>query len=351
MFDRRMILGLAAAAAATPGLVPGLANAQTQGAAQKDAKATSGEGSPGGAAATVALKPQLPTQNIWPGAAPGGEKVTAQPAIVLRGDGKNPNDTAFTHIRDPWMTMAKPDKPNGGAVLIAPGGGYVRVAVSRSFDDLDRWLTDAGYHVFKLGYRLPGDGWAAGPDVALQDVQRAVRVIRSRSQELGLDPARIGVMGFSAGGHVAGLSATRFADAAYTPVDEIDKLSAKPVAVLMGYPVVTGTLPYAHVGSVNELIGRTPTDEQRLRASVELHVPADAAPTFCCATTDDPVVPPTNAILMYQALKAKKLTAELHMFEGNTHGFPLRGRDGQVNAWAAQGLAFMERHGLAAAKA
>jgi acetyl esterase/lipase len=216
---------------------------------------------------------------------------------------------------------------------------------------MDAWLNDAGYYVFKLGYRLPGDGWAAGPDVALQDVQRAVRIIRSRAQELGLDQARIGIMGFSAGGHVAGLSATRFADAAYTPLDDIDKLSARPVAVLMGYPVVTGTLPYAHVGSVNELIGKTPTDEMRQRASVELHVPADAPPTFCFATTDDPVVPPTNAILMYQALKAKKIAAELHMYEGNTHGQPLHARDGSLNGWAMQALAFMERHGLAAAKA
>ncbi|HVZ29021.1 MAG TPA: alpha/beta hydrolase [Asticcacaulis sp.] len=340
MFDRRMLLGLAAITAA----MPGLAKAQKQ----ADAKATSGEGSPGASVPSAALKPQLPIQNIWPGAAPGGEKVTAQAATVLRGNGKDPNDTAFTHIHDPWMTMAKPAKPNGGAVLIAPGGAYIRVAVSKSKDDMDTWLTDLGYHVFKLGYRLPGDGWAAGPDVALQDVQRAVRVIRSRAQELGLDANRVAVMGFSAGGHVAGLSATRFADAAYTPVDDIDKLSARPVAVLMGYPVVTATLPYAHVGSINELIGKTPTDEQRQHASIELHVPADAPPTFCCATTDDPVVPPRNAILMYLALKDKKIASELHMYEGNTHGFPLHNRDGQLNPWAVEGLTFLERHGLAA---
>lgn len=342
MIDRRMILGMAAAAAAAPGM----ASAQKQADAQKDAKATAGEGSPGASAATATLRPQLPIQNIWPGAAPGGEKVTAEAQTVLRGNGKDPNDTAFTHIRDPWLTMAKPAKPNGGAVVIAPGGGYIRVAVSKSADDIDKWLMDEGYYVFKLGYRLPGDNWAAGPDVALQDIQRAVRIVRSRSQELGIDPARVAVMGFSAGGHVAGLAATRFSETSYAPVDAADNLSAKPTVVVMGYPVVTGTLPYAHVGSVNELIGRTPTDEQRAHVSIEKHVPADAPPTFVCGTTDDPAVPMPNAILMFQALKAQKIASELHLYEGATHGFPLRGRDGKLLPWGVQALDFMKRHGL-----
>jgi len=184
--------------------------------------------------------------------------------------------------------------------------------------------------------------------VALQDVQRSIRLIRAQSRALALDPARVAVMGFSAGGHVAGLSATRFAVQSYAPVDAADSLSAKPTVVAMCYPVVTATLPYAHKESARNLTGADPTDAQRDYASVEKHVPADAPPTFVCATTDDPVVPMQNAILMFEALKAQKIASELHLYEGATHGFPLRTRSGELLPWATTALAFMERHGLEA---
>ncbi len=267
---------------------------------------------------------------------------------MLRHPGGDPNDTAFYHVRKPWLLLKKPAKPNGGVVLIAPGGSYTRIATSKAGSDIDEWLSSLGYTVFTLGYRLPGDPWAAGPDVALQDVQRSIRLIRSRSQELGFDPARLAVMGFSAGGHVAGLAATRFADQSYAPVDAIDKLPVKPMVVAMCYPVVTATLPYAHKESAKNLVGANPTDAQRNYASVEKHVPADAPPTFVCATTDDPAVPMQNSILMYEALKAQKIVSELHLYEGNTHGFPLKDKSGQLLPWATTALAFMERHGLKA---
>lgn len=339
MFDRRSLLGMAAAGA----LAPTLASAQTQANAQSAAN----EGLPSSGSSKT-LKPSLPQQYVWPGDAPGGEHVTVEEQTVLRHPGGDPNDTAFYHIRKPWLLLRKPAKPNGGAVLIAPGGSYTRVATSKAGSDIDEWLCDLGYTVFTLGYRLPGDPWAAGPDVALQDVQRSIRVIRSRSQELGLDPARVAVMGFSAGGHVAGLAATRFADQSYKPVDAIDQLPVKPIVVAMCYPVVTATLPYAHKESAKNLVGANPTDAQRDYASVEKHVPADAPPTFVCATTDDPAVPMQNSILMYEALKAQKITSELHLFEGHTHGFPLRDKTGQLLPWATLALSFMERHGLKA---
>ena len=335
MFDRRSLLGMAAA-----GLVARPADAQ-----QQNAQGAASEGLPT-SGASLALKPSLPQQFIWPGDAPGGEHVTVEEQIVLRHPGGDPNDTAFYHIRKPWLLLRRPAKPNGGAVLIAPGGSYTRVATSKAGSDIDAWLSGLGYTVFTLGYRLPGDGWAAGPDVALQDVQRAIRLIRSRSRELGLDPARVAVMGFSAGGHVAGLAATRFADRSYTPIDAIDQLPAKPIVVAMCYPVVTATLPYAHAESARNLAGASPTQAQRDYASVEKHVPADAAPTFVCATTDDPVVPMSNSILMFQALKAQKVASELHLYEGATHGFPLANPSGELLPWATAALAFMERHGL-----
>lgn len=301
-------------------------------------------------AAAAAPKPgwteasDISFQDIWPGAAPGGEKVTVTEHTVLRS--ANPTDTAFLNVTKPWLMLRRPAKPNGGAVLLMPGGGYMRVAVSKAGGEIDAWLASLGYTVFTMDYRLPADGWAAGPDVALQDAQRAIRLIRSRAAELGFDANRVAIMGFSAGGHVAGLLATRFAEQSYAPIDAIDNLPARPDVAALLYPVITMTEPYAHKGSLKQMFGDAPTEDQRLHSSIELHVAADTPPTFIGGTTDDPAVPMQNAILIYEALKAAKIPSELHLYEGNTHGFPLRNPEGQLLPWGPTALAFLQRHGL-----
>jgi acetyl esterase/lipase len=315
--DRRGLLGLGAMAAA---LAPLAAQAQTP--------------------AAPAVQTPLETIPLWPGKAPGGEKVTAKAEVVLRSGPANPNDTAFTHITDPILMVRRPAKPNGAAIVMAPGGGYIRIAQSRLGGSFDKFYADQGVTVFILLYRLPGDGWAAGPDVALQDVQRAIRLIRSRAAEFQLDPARVGVIGFSAGGHVAGLAATRFADKVYEPVDAADSLSARPMVAGLFFPVITAMLPYAHKGSIDELIGKTPTDAQREAASIERHVPADAPPTFVAGALSDNVVPPENAYMISQALRARKIPTELHEFELGGHG--LRPQD----PWQEMAATFFKRHGL-----
>ncbi|ESQ76594.1 alpha/beta hydrolase [Asticcacaulis sp. AC402] len=334
--DRRSLLGLTAAVL---GAGPSAARAQ----AQTNAQASAQEGLP--TQASMTLKPALPMQDIWPGAAPGGEKVTVTQSVVLRKPGGDPNDTAFYNITKPWLSMRRPDKPNGGAVLLMPGGGYVRIAVSKAGGEIDSWLAGLGYTVFTMTYRLPADGWAAGPDVALQDAQRAIRLIRSQAAQFGLDPSRVAIMGFSAGGHVAGLLATRFAEQSYVPIDAADRLSAKPAAAALMYPVITMG-EHAHKGSRKQMFGDNPTAAQIDHSSLEKHVPADGVPCFIGGTTDDPSVPAQNGILMYQALKAARVPAELHLWEGNTHGFPLRGKDGQLLPWGQEALVFLQRHGL-----
>ncbi|MDV6330634.1 alpha/beta hydrolase [Asticcacaulis sp. 201] len=285
----------------------------------------------------------ITVHDLWPGNPPGGEAVTATEETVLRS--ADPNDTAFLHVRKPWLAIRRPAKPNGAAMLIVPGGGYVRVAVSKAGGDIDAWLADQGVTTFTLCYRLPADGWTAGPEVALQDAQRAMRLIRSRSGELGLDPNRVGVIGFSAGGHVTGLLATRATKQTYAPVDAVDSFDARPTVAAMMYPVVTMTEPYAHKGSLKQALGEAPTQAARDAASIELHVATDTPPTFIGGTTDDPVVPMQNAILMYQALKASKVASELHLWEGATHGFPVR-KDGVVLPWVPTVFDFLQRHGL-----
>jgi len=321
MIDRRLLMSLSAAAG-TATLLPVSAKAEA---------------------------PGLSIQDLWPGDPPGGERVTTPEEVILRHPGGDPTDTAFLHVRKPWLLLRRPAKPNGAAVLLIPGGGYVRVAVSKAGGDIDAWLASLGYTVFTMDYRLPGDPWAVGPEVALQDAQRAMRLIRSRSQELALDPNRVGVMGFSAGGHVTGLLATRFDKPVYAPVDAADTLSAKPAVAAMCYPVVTMMQPYAHQQSMHAALGANPTDEARKAHSLELHVPSDAPPTFVCATTNDPVVPHQNAMLMFDALNTTKIPAELHLYEGATHGFPLKDKQGNLLPWGPQALQFMQKHGLDAA--
>lgn len=315
--DRRALLGLAAGVAALPAL-----------ARAADAPAP------------------VETVDLWPKGAPGGEKVTVTETVIPRTPGGDPNDTAFLNVTRPWLMMRRPAKPNGAAVLMIPGGGYVRVAVGKNGGPIDAWLASLGITAFVMDYRLPADGWAAGPDVALQDAQRAMRLIRARAPSLGVDPARVAAIGFSAGGHVAARLATQFGRQTYAPVDEADALSTRPFAAGLFYPVITATLPYAHGQSVKQLLGANPTDAQRLAISAERHVPADAPPTFIAAAADDRVVPAENSVLMWQALRARKVPVEMHLQEVGGHGFGLKGPDGQVAPSMLALDAFFRRHGL-----
>jgi len=271
-------------------------------------------------ASSTAAPTTFEVRPLWPGAAPGGEAVTVQEQVVLRNPDGDANDTAFVHVRDPWIMLRRPERPNGAAVLMIPGGGYQRVAVSKAGGAIDARLAEMGYTVFVMDYRLPGDGWAAGPAVALQDAQRAIRIVRSRAAELGFDPNRVAVAGFSAGGHVAGMLATRFAQDTYTPIDAIDRLPTRPDFAGLMFPVVTLTQPYAHGPSARAMLGADPTEAVRDAWSIERHVPADSPPIFIAAAADDRVVPVENSLLLWQALRAQNIASELHVFEKGGHG-------------------------------
>lgn len=296
----------------------------------------------GRAQTASAVSAPFEVRPLWPGAAPGGEAVTVQEQVVLRNPNGDPNDTAFVHVRDPWIMLRRPARPNGAAILMIPGGGYQRVAVSKAGGDIDARLAEMGYTVFVMDYRLPGDGWAAGPAVALQDAQRAIRIVRSRAAELGFDPSRVAVAGFSAGGHVAGLLATRFAQEAYAPVDAIDRLSARPDFAGLMFPVVTLTQPYAHGPSARALVGSDPTEAARDAWSIERHLPADMPPTFIAAAADDRVVPVENSLMLWQALRAQNRPSELHVFEQGGHGLAQTDASG-APAWMGLFDAFLKR--------
>ncbi len=283
---------------------------------------------------------------IWPGAAPGMPTPPVADAFVKRSPTGAPDDIAWPHVATPMLTVSPAAAPTGGAVLLIPGGGYARVAVGREPGSVARWFASQGITAFELLYRLPHDGWAAGPDTALQDAQRAMRVIRARAATWGIDPASVATAGFSAGGHVAARLASRASLNTYAPVDAADRLSARPVVAGLMFPVITMTGPLAHAQSKRELLGPNPDEATALRYSAERDLPIDMPPTLLGHAADDATVKAANSIRMFEALQTVAIPSELYIIEKGGHGAPLLKPDGSANLWLERYLLFAGRHGL-----
>ncbi len=284
------------------------------------------------------LPPGLPqpveTIDLWPGDAPGMPATPPVEQTTERSTDALVTDRAVLGITKPRMAVFRPDRPNGAAVLLIPGGGYRHVVVDKEGYEMARWLSARGFTAFVLFYRLPYDGWAAGPDVCLADAQRSMRLIRHRHRDFAIDPERVAVMGFSAGGHLCADLGTRFATKTYSEIDNADRLTAKPFAAAPIYPVVSMTPGVAHAGSRERLLGAAPPAALEAAHSPDRNVPADAPPFFILHAEDDDVVPVENSLLLRAALKAKGVRVETHLFEHGGHGFGLRKAVGKpVAAW------------------
>ncbi|MCI4590939.1 alpha/beta hydrolase [Sphingobium sp. BYY-5] len=312
-----------------------------------------------GAAATAALAPAAMAQSfpipqgferipIWPGKAPGGEHVTVQEVETLRRPDSGPDDGVFAHIVTPTLTILRPQavgsRSNGAAMMLIPGGGYSRVAIGHEGYSIARRFAQAGYVCFVLLYRLPGDGWAAGPEAPLQDAQRALRLIRSFAPRERFDPDRIGVIGFSAGGHLAAWLTTRTAES-YSPVDAADREPVKAAVAAYMYPVIQMEGPFAHTGSRTQLLGPDPTPERMHAYSLDQNVSDTAPPAFLAHALNDKVVPFQNSVAMLSALKARNIPAECHLFETGGHGFGITAQAEASAPWPDLFLAFAKRHG------
>jgi acetyl esterase/lipase len=272
--------------------------------------------------------------DLWPGGAPGASSDQPEETVTERSNDPTVRDRAMTGISRPRLHVFRPDAPNGAAVLVMPGGGYERVVIDKEGYELGHWLAARGFTVFVLFYRLPGDGWAAGPNVSLSDAQRAMRLIRARAGEFGIDSGRIAALGFSAGGHVSASLATHYDIQTYVAVDAADSLPARPTIAAHIYPVISMSLPVAHAGSRHNLLGENPPAELERLYSPHLHVSPDTPPCFLLHAEDDASVSVENSLGLRAALKANGVPVETHLFTHGGHGFGLRNTAGKpVALW------------------
>jgi acetyl esterase/lipase len=222
----------------------------------------------------------------------------------------------------------------GAAFVVCPGGGYGGLAADHEGTQVAQWLNGLGVSAYVLHYRLGTNGYHY--PIQLMDVQRAVRWVRAKAPEHGRDPARIGIIGFSAGGHLTSMAATLFDEkpAAMTH-DDIDQLSARPDVAVPVYPVISMSDASAHQGSRKNLLGPDHTEDQARHVSTQLRVTPNTPPTFLFQTDQDTVVPAENAVAFYLACRQNKVPAELHIYEPGPHGVGLSLGNPVLGSWPA----------------
>lgn len=248
---------------------------------------------------------------LWPDGTPG-PNVSPKPEETFDG-------VRVRFVSKPTLTIYLPEKEKntGTAVVICPGGGYWIEAMDHEGYDFAKYLREHGVAGIVLKYRLP----YGHNEIPLQDAQRAIRIVRANAIKWGICPDKIGIAGFSAGGHLASTAETHFDNGNPNAPDSIEKESCRPDFAILGYPVVTMNKEWTHMGSRENLLGKNPSMELVLKYSNELHVTPQTPPTFLFLADDDDTVPPKNSIEFYMALKKNHIPAEMHIFAEGGHGF------------------------------
>jgi acetyl esterase/lipase len=249
---------------------------------------------------------------LWPDGAPDA-----------KGDAEH--DTPHIRIYQPSK-----EKANGCGVVICPGGGYGILATDHEGHQVAKWFNSIGVTGFVLRYRHAPHYRHPTP---LNDVQRAIRYVRANGKKLGVAPNRIGVMGFSAGGHLASTAATHFDDGKADSADPIERQGCRPNFAILGYPVISMTEDFGHKGSRRNLLGDEPSEELAKLLSNEKQVTSETPPTFIFHTGEDSGVPVENALAFYQALRKANVPGELHIYQFGPHGVGLAAGDPVANTW------------------
>jgi acetyl esterase/lipase len=273
--------------------------------------------------------------------------VTLTEAITERSSDPNRPDRFVSGVVRPKLLVFAAREPNGTALIIAPGGGYVREVLDKESFEIADWVSARGVTAFVLTYRLPGEGHERRADVPLQDAQRAMRLVRARAAEWRIDEARVGFMGFSAGGHVAASVATRADEVVYERVDAVDAKSARPSFSILLYPVISMDPGVGHTGSRQALLGESPSDALVLASSADRQVTARTPPTLMILAYDDTLVVPEHSLRYYRALHQAGVSAELHIYAAGKHGFGIRGAAGlPIGRWPEVAWSWLRSSGL-----
>jgi len=297
--------------------------------------------SSGPAAPPWPSKERLP---LWPGTPPGAPSRLPRPEWTMSGD-PGYRQLWIKGIAAPEINVFRPASPDGSSILVIPGGGYGFVAVTNEGVDAAERFNADHTTAFVLTYRLPGEGWANRSVVPLQDAQRAMRLIRSRAGDFRIDPARLGTIGFSAGGHLAADLAVSFDERVYRPVDAADQLSARPAFAGLIYPVAT-LESFTHSDSRDNLLGANAPAQLIAARSPERHITSATPPSFVVAAFDDDTVPIQNSFAWIDACRGAKVSVEAHLFAQGGHGFGLHlPKDLPGSRWPDLFALWMRGHG------
>ncbi|HEX4851655.1 MAG TPA: alpha/beta hydrolase, partial [Puia sp.] len=250
----------------------------------------------------------------------------------------------ISKISHPTLTifLPKKEKASGAAVIICPGGSYHNCAAQHEGSDIARKFNEAGIAAFVLKYRIPDDHTMIQREIGpLQDAQRAIQIVRQRAHEWGLNIHRIGIMGFSAGGHLASTLGTHLSQ---IEIDNKDHINLRPDYMILVYPVISFSDSIGHPGSRENLIGKNPSPEKIKAYSNELQVTDKTPPTFLVHAKDDNVVPVQNSLNFFAALKKNHVPAEIYLYEKGGHGFGLY-NPATTASWMDLVLQWMQKNG------
>jgi acetyl esterase/lipase len=271
---------------------------------------------------TALVGAQTP-EPLWPNGAPGAQGTA---------DEDKPSLTPY---------LAK--TPNGTAVIICPGGSYIHLSMEKEGSDVAKWLNSLGISAFVLKYRL---GPKYHHPVMIDDAQRAIRTVRTRAASMHIQPDRIGIFGFSAGGHLASTAATHFDTGNPNAPDPIDRAGSRPDFAILAYPVISLNSEYTHTGSRDNLLGKSPDPKLLDELSNDQKITPQTPPTFLFHTSADRTVPVENSVRFYLALRKAGVPAEMHIFENGAHGAGLAPTDATLSAWPPLLANWLRERGL-----